>query len=116
MNSLPECATQELQSRSEIADNDCETPEQHSIGSRTRAAWKFVRPAVDRTTSFALTFFIVMMVLWELDDVLGGAIYEWAGIVRMNLLKRFPIVPLLIGMFAYHKFRQSSGRGGTSAK
>ncbi len=78
------------------------TPRPVKLGEKTRVAWKFVRPYWNKTAWWGMLTVAVLMVAWEIDDLWAGTIYNWVGWTRDNLLKRFPIIPFMLGILVRH--------------
>jgi hypothetical protein len=87
------------------------TPIPGGLRAHTRAAWKYVRPAISKTWWWVLLGVAVLMVMWEIDDLWAGTLYSWMNWIRDSVLKRFPIVPFGLGMLVYHYILRAE-RGG----
>lgn len=88
------------------------TPVPGALRAHTRAAWKYVQPAISKTWWWFLLGIAVLMFLWEIDDFWSGTLYSWMNWLRDSVLKRFPIVPFGLGMLVYHYILRSERGSG----
>lgn len=71
-----------------------------SIGERSRAAWRIVRPYWNKTAWWTMLVISVIMVGLDLNARFGGFIGDGIEWVRLNVMAEYPSFAFITGMVA----------------
>ncbi len=97
----PEESFTQMMNKAQVVGGDRKTPFP-GMREKTKLTWEFVRPYWDKTAWWVLLAIAVMLFMWEIDDLWSGSVYTGLGWVRESILKKFPVVPFVLGVLARH--------------